>query len=225
MQDQDKHDHTSVESQRRKSNGAIIGVVVAVLVDAGYDANYSLKPGILRHPPAWDSTMTYEYPELVLKTPALLDFGAAGKGYLVDIVAGVIRSAGYAQFCVDGGGDMVYENQAKPMRVGLEHPEDPSQVIGVVELASGSLCASAGNRRSWSDYHHIMHPQTLQPVRQVLAVWTTAPTALAADGLATALFFAPGRMLQSHFNFEYLLLRPDYSIEQSSGFTAELFTT
>ena len=208
------------------TDGAMTPLIGQVLVEAGYDADYSLKPGILHRPPTWSQVMAYTYPELVLRQPALLDFGAAGKGYLVDIVSDLLRSECFDSFSVDAGGDMVYQDSAgTPLRVGLEHPEDHDQVIGTIDLMGGSICASAGNRRTWSDYHHIMHPQELQPVRQVLAVWTTAPTALVADGLATALFFAPGQMLQQHFDFEYLLLRPDYSVEQSAGFGAELFTT
>jgi thiamine biosynthesis lipoprotein ApbE len=42
--------------------------------------------------------------------PVMLDFGAAGKGYLIDIVADILRQEQIESFCVDAGGDMIYDS-------------------------------------------------------------------------------------------------------------------
>jgi thiamine biosynthesis lipoprotein len=207
------------------TEGAVTPLIGQLLADAGYDAQYSLRPGTLHRPPRWEDVLEYAYPQLTLRQSALLDVGAAGKGYLVDLVANVLRDHGLRAFCVDAGGDMRYEHPAgAPLRIGLEHPTEPGQIIGVAELAPGqSLCGSAGNRRAWGSFHHIMDPRTLDSARTVQAVWVVADNALLADMLATGLFFVPPAQLKQ-YTFEYGLVRQDFSLEHSAHFPATFFT-
>lgn len=207
------------------TDGAVTPLVGQLLSDAGYDAAYSLKPGTLRRPPQWEEVLHYAYPQLTVRQPALLDVGAAGKGYLVDLVADVLRAYGVREFCVDAGGDMTYQNAAdEPLRVGLEHPAEPEHVIGVAELPAGrSLCGSAGNRRAWAGLHHIMDPRTLASPHRIRAVWVTASNTMLADMLATCLFFVPPETLKQ-YTFEYALVRDDLSLEHSAHFPASFFT-
>lgn len=205
------------------TRGAFTPLIGQVMVDAGYDASYSLVPKELHTPPSWDEVLDYRYPMLTLKRPALLDVGAAGKGYLIDLVGKVIADFGVRSFCVDAGGDILHRNaEGGTLRVGLEHPEDFKQVIGVATIGDQSLCGSAGNRRTWGKYHHIIDPRTLESPRDILAVWTVAPTALIADALATCLFFVEPTLLDDYV-FEYLIVYKDYSIQKSPDFPAELF--
>jgi thiamine biosynthesis lipoprotein len=229
----------------RHTGGAVTPLIGQTLSDAGYDATYSLKPRPLTPPPAWDEVLDYHYPRLTLHRPALLDVGAAGKGYLVDLVAGLLEDAGLSAYCVDAGGDLRYRRPgpqstrvgpqshpgsnpaAPPLRIGLEHPADPTQAIGVAELpGSGlSLCGSAGNRRAWAGYHHVLDPRTLASPRHLAAVWVTAGTTLLADALTTALFFVAPAELNRYYKFNYALVYADYSLDHSPGFPAQFFTT
>lgn len=207
------------------THGAVTPLIGQVLVDAGYDADYTLQTREMHVPPGWDEVMEWSAPMLTLKRPALLDFGAAGKGYLIDIVAGVMADFGVRSFCIDAGGDIRQRSEGgEPLRVGLEHPANAEQVIGVATILNQSICGSAGNRRTWGNFHHIINPHTLSSPRDILAVWVVAETTLRADALATCLFFVPPNDLEDAFDFEYLLIRPDYSIEKSADFPAELFT-
>jgi thiamine biosynthesis lipoprotein len=188
-----------------------------VLVDAGYDAQYSLKQArALTSPPQWQEVMEYNPPLLRVKKPFLFDFGAAGKGYIIDIVAELIQKQGIVAFCIDAGGDILHRNTTA-LRVGLEHPGDPTKVIGVVELLNKSLCGSAGNRRVWQNFHHIINPYKLSSPKNILAVWVMADTTFLADALTTCIFLGQHSIL-ANYNFEYLLIRDDYSIEHSKGF-------
>lgn len=206
------------------TNGALTPLIGQVLVEAGYDAEYSLQSSVLHTPPAWEEVLEYKFPELVLKKPALLDVGAAGKGYLIDVVAEIIENFGIHSFCVDAGGDMLQRaEKAETLRVGLEHPGNFDQVIGVATITNQSLCGSAGNRRAWGTFHHIINPHTLQSPRDILAVWTIAKTTLLADAIATCLFLVPAKSLLPKYQFEYALVRSDYSIERSPGFPGEFF--
>lgn len=197
----------------------------SLLEEAGYDATYSLIPGHLHHPVSWEESMSLDYPHITIKKPVLLDFGAAGKGYLIDLVASLLRNQQIDSFCVDAGGDIYYSNlMHKKLQVGLEHPLDATQVIGIATIVNQSICASAGNRRRWKGYHHIMNPHTLSSATGVLATWVIADSALLADALATCLFFSPPSQF-SQFNFSYALVKDDLSLEKSSTFPAEIFTT
>jgi thiamine biosynthesis lipoprotein len=204
------------------TNGLFTPFMGQVLVDAGYDATYSLKQTrVLQAPPKWEEVMEYSHPLLQVKKPFLFDFGAAGKGYLIDIVASLIQQQGIKAFCIDAGGDILHRNTA-PLEIGLEHPDDTTKVIGVVALHNKSLCGSSGNRRKWQQFHHIINPDSLSSPRNILAVWVIADTTLLADAIATCLFFVQPELLHQ-YTFEYLILHEDYSIEKSTGFAADLY--
>ena len=204
------------------TDGAFTPFIGQILIDAGYDADYSFEIGKLHKSPHWDEVMEYTYPKITIKKPEILDFGAGGKGYLIDIVCDFLKENGIKEFCIDAGGDIRYE-YTKPIRIGLENPNDLSQAIGVVTIANTSLCASAGRRRKWGKYHHIINPHTLTSPEKVIATWVTAHTTLTADALATSLFLVESSTLLKHFSFEYLTLFSDNSFEKSPGFSAELF--
>jgi FAD:protein FMN transferase len=123
---------------------------------------------------------------------------------------------------VDAGGDLHHHGD-QPVRVGLEHPLDPARVVGVVELHGNALCASAVNRRAWSDgLHHILDARTGAPVDDVLATWVIAGDAMLADGIATALFVTDAQQLKYPDRFAFVRMFADH-IESSPGFSGELF--
>lgn len=206
------------------SGGAVTPLVGQVLADAGYDATYSLRPSAMTPAPKWDDVMAVNSNVVTIKQPVLLDFGAAGKGYLVDIVSDLLRDAGINAFCVDAGGDMYCHGLENLMKIGLEHPDDLTQIVGVAQITNGALCGSAGNRRAWAGYHHIMDPQLLQSPEAIKAVWTYASDCLTADCLSTALFFVSPIELQKQYSFEYCIVFADDSVEQSNNFPAKLFS-
>jgi thiamine biosynthesis lipoprotein len=215
-----------VSSYRRfydLTDGLLTPLIGQAISDLGYDANYSLKPGSAAPSPLWDEVMSWNKPKLSLKSPALLDFGAGGKGYLVDIISGILEKEGIESYCVDGSGDMRQRSKIGPLQVGLENPLDEKQVIGTVNILNQSICGSAGNRRKWADYHHIINPKTLSSPKEISAVWAISPTTLLSDLLTTALFFIDPEKILPHFKFEYLMVYSDSSVRKSEGFSANLF--
>jgi thiamine biosynthesis lipoprotein len=205
------------------TDGHVSPLVGDLLVQAGYDADYSLNPGTMTPSARWDDAIEYEPGFLTLKQPVVLDFGAAGKGYLVDLVAEVLDRAGVSAYTVDAGGD-IWHQGPEPLRVGLEDPRDASRAIGVVNLPGGmSLCASATNRRAWAGLHHVLDPVTARPVQDVIATWVMAGSGLVADGLATALFFvSPARLLPA-FEFRFVIMYADGSVRWSPDLPGEVF--
>jgi thiamine biosynthesis lipoprotein len=207
------------------TEGAMSPLVGARLEDLGYDRDYTLRPrNEVVDVPVWDDVMQWDGTRLTTTAPTLVDVGAAGKGYLIDLVAVVLRDAGIDEYLIDASGDLLHRG-ATPVRVGLEHPSDPTQAIGICELSNAALCASAPGRRAWGPgLHHILDATTGLPTETVAATWALAPTGLHADGLATALFFASAPALSARFTFEYVKMFPDSRIEYSRSFPGELFT-
>jgi thiamine biosynthesis lipoprotein len=207
------------------SNGAMTPLIGSSLERLGYGADYALRP--LGHPvpaPRLEDVLVWNGTSISASAPVVLDIGAAGKGQLVDLLASVLRGAGTAEFLVDASGDMLHSG-AEPLRVGLEHPYDPTQAIGVVELRDGALCASAANRRTWGDgLHHVLDGATGRPIETVVATWTMAATAMEADALATALFMVDPRVLETEFEFSWLKVYSDGHAAYSAGFEGTLFT-
>ncbi|MGX5716538.1 FAD:protein FMN transferase [Arthrobacter sp. MAHUQ-56] len=209
----------------RMTAGAMTPLIGGSLERLGYDAGYSLEPAGPPLPaPAWESVLAWEGTTVTAGTPVVLDIGAAGKGLLVDLLAGELAAAGVEDFVVDGSGDLLARG-TESVRVGLEHPYDPAQAIGIVDLADRALCASAANRRTWGDgLHHVLDGTTGQPVRTAVATWTLADSAMVADALATALFFVPGAVLEEEFDFSWLTVFSDGSAAWSPGFEGTLFS-
>lgn len=221
------------------TDGAVTPLIGGTLADLGYDAHYSFRPRTDPRPtPAWDDVMTWDGPVLTTRRPLVLDVGAAGKGHLVDIVGALLTSFGIDSWVVDGSGDLRHRAPAvdpdDTLRVGLEHPLVPGQVIGVAPLCDDALAASAGNRRTWTDansadgarLHHVVDPRTGRPTHDVLATWVIADSALVADGLATALFFTdPDRTrdLAAAFGADWVRVAGDGSATWSPTFEGELF--
>ncbi len=219
------------------TEGAMTPLVGQVLSDAGYDADYSLRQkSALVSPPPPSDVWEYDALTLHIKQPVLLDFGAAGKGYLVDIISELLLSHGVARFCIDAGGDIRYHNTSDVLPVGLEHPDDPSLVVGVAHIGGAvaenpaghlisAICGSSGNRRAWLEFHHIIDPRRLKSPKHLKAVWVTARSALVADALATALFFTDAERLAPRFQFEYAMVMADLRFRASEGFPGHFFNT
>jgi thiamine biosynthesis lipoprotein len=208
----------------RASSGAVNPLVAESLDALGYDASYSLVASSpIAAPADWTDRVRWTAGEATASAPALLDVGALGKGRLVDLVAGVLADVP-GDLVVDAGGDRRVRGDV--VRVGLEHPYDPTKAIGVIELQDAALCASAINRRAWGDgLHHVLDARTGVPVRTWAATWAIAPEAMRADAVATALFFDGGPELAASWGVEWVRMTTDGRAERSPGCPAQLFTT
>ena len=212
--------------------GAVDPLVGRDLELLGYDQAYSLIPAAdhvraeahLLGRATWSKDVIRDGRSLITRRPLVIDVGAAGKGYLVDIVCEILRESTVTQFVVDGSGDIRHSGKSG-VRIGLEHPFEPELVIGVANLQDRALCASAVTRRAWGDgLHHVLDARTGIPVRDVVATWVLADDAAIADGLATALFFTGPDHLSETFDFSYVRMFADGRGEISARFDGELFS-
>jgi thiamine biosynthesis lipoprotein len=202
------------------TNGYITPLIGQTLADAGYDEAYSLKAKQqLAKTPEWDEVIQRTDSGITMKSARLLDVGAAGKGFVIDQVAALFKDDPYL---IDAGGDI--RTQGGPQIIGLEHPADPSKLIGTFQLENQSICASASNRRAWGEWHHILNPKTSLPVRDVIATWAVADTAMHADGIASALFFVEPEKLASLCSFSYVVMYENGRVYHTDSKQLVLFT-
>ena len=227
------------------TRGAIDPCVGEDLIRLGYDPTLSFtveagageRLGALRGRPVWGhDVVRSDVTTLVTHGPVHLDFGACGKGYLVDLLGGLLGS--FPEFVIDAGGDLLARTN-KPIRVALEDPDDPSCAVGVALIGDGAFCASAPSRRHWEvavneqthlAIHHLLNAIDGLPVQQTEAAWVAVqsasfgdyPTAV-ADGLATALFVADPNELRSVFVFDCATLDADRHATISAGFPGRFF--
>ncbi len=210
----------------RATDGAITPFVGGLMTHLGYDEHYTLRPHDGHASvPTWGVDGDWRGQRLRASTPLMLDIGAAGKGKLASLVADLLHAAGHDTFTVDASGDLV--RRGEPIRVGLEHPYNASMLVGVTELGTGSLCASASNRRAWGDgLHHLVDARTGSVIERVVATWVRAEDCAVADLLATALFTTdPGELAAFHRYgpFSWVRMFSDGTLNWDTDWPGELF--
>jgi thiamine biosynthesis lipoprotein len=121
--------------------------------------------------------------------------GGIGKGYAVDRVVEMLRSAGLSDFMVQFGGDLFLSGHRgdRPWRAAIRDPRGPAdQPFAALDLTDETLSTSgdyerffiAGGRR----YHHIINPVTGEPASGCRSVTIVAKRAVVADALSTGVF-------------------------------------
>lgn len=205
------------------TGGRMSPLVAKGLERLGYGPGLALRPsGPPVAAPRWEDAIAWDGADLQAPRPVTIDVGAAGKGQLVDLVLDELTAAGIGDAIVDASGDLRRRGDGV-IRVGLEHPGDATRVVGVAELGTGALCASAINRRAWGDgLHHVLDATTGIPVDRVVATWVVAETAMVADGVATALFLTEPDRIPDALGFEFARIVGG-RIERSAGFPGEVF--
>jgi len=210
------------EGLYKLTEGRVTPLIGDMVSRAGYDAEYSLQPKSQKPVLAWNEAMSWDGLTLTTTQPITLDFGAAGKGYMVDILATLLDEY-FEEYVIDASGDLLHKGTSKNI-VGLEHPLETGKVIGTVDVQNKSLCASASNRRAWGDgMHHIFDPHKMAPTNEIIATWVIADEAIIADGLATALFFTDAKKLSNKYDFEYVRMHSSGVVEYSQLFEKKLF--
>ena len=129
-----------------------------------------------------------------------LDLGAMAKGYGVDALAGILDEAGYENWFVEIGGEVVvkgFNPDGVPWRIGIQYPTtnpmETGRLQGIVNLTRGAT-ATSGDYRNYRVqdgvlYSHILDPRSGRAVlSDTASVTVVAPSCMDADGMATALF-------------------------------------
>ncbi|MDQ2667352.1 MAG: FAD:protein FMN transferase [Gemmatimonadota bacterium] len=145
-------------------------------------------------PATWRDVLVHPQRHLItLRKPMVLDVGAIAKGLAVDLAARELQPLG--NFAIDAGGDLYLSgtNATRELwRVGIRHPRADDEVIQTLRVSGAAVCTSGDYERAHTaagdGEHHLLDPRNHQSATGVISATVVAPTAMVADGLATAAF-------------------------------------
>ncbi|MCC7010535.1 MAG: FAD:protein FMN transferase [Acidobacteria bacterium] len=157
-----------------------------------------------------------------LERPLLLDLGAVAKGLAIDMAARELEA--FEHFAIDAGGDVFVAGHGpdgRPWSVGIRHPRH-DDLLGVVRVSNAAVCTSGDYERpGGSEGHHVVDGRTRRTALAAVSATTIAPTALAADALATAAFVlgpAGGIALLERHGVDGLIVASDLTRHVTAGF-------
>jgi len=138
---------------------------------------------------------------LMIDDPAtMIDLGGIAKGEALCRISRLLSEAGYADYLVNGGGDIVSRGKrpdGKPWFIGVQHPRDRERLLAALPLESGTIYTSGDYERFYDydgrRYHHIFDPKTGYSAtsNQSVTIWNMDPRE--AKMFSTGLFSRPSR--------------------------------
>ena len=158
----------------------------------------------------------------------LIDVGALGKGYAVEMAARALEEAGIAGYIINAGGNVRTvgkRGDGSLWKVGVEDPDREGAYLDTVEIADASLVTSGSYMRYYyvkgKPYHHIISPDTLMPSEFFTSLTVRCRDSALADALSTALFtlsYEDGLQLCEEFSdVEVLWLFPSGEVRTTDG--------
>ncbi len=162
--------------------------------------------------------------------PAGMNIGLGGiaKGYAVDRAAALLKSAGFGDSLVDGGGDVMLSGTrfGEPWRLGIQDPRAPhGSIIGTMKASDCALVTSGDYERfkivDGVRYHHIIDPRTGYPASASISVSVLSRSAEEGVVLAKGVFILGpdrGMELARQQGIEALLIDPQQKRYFTPGF-------
>ncbi len=220
---------------KKKTGGVFDLSVKGILESWGYDAEYSFKENGV------GKLGDIEFSNDEVRLSAAIELGGIGKGYAVDEMAKFLEK--FSNYFINAGGDIFakgLDEKGEKWKVYFEHPSDPEQVIGFVNVDEGGmgLASSSPSKRVWSvahsgrhaalasNKHHLVNPLTKEPADKMLAVYTQAENCSLADAYSTVLFvmgYAVAKEKLSELPIEAMIVDVSGAIYRTDKFRGDLF--
>ncbi|MFV0460915.1 MAG: FAD:protein FMN transferase [Actinomycetales bacterium] len=141
-----------------------------------------------------------------------VDLNAIAKGYAVDRAIDLAVGLGADGVMVNAGGDLAHRGAGEVM-VGIEdplHPSDNAAPLETVRLRGRAIATSGLARRGFTvgatRYGQVLDPRTARPVDHCASASVLAPTAEAADAMATV-----AGVLEHAEALAFVDARPDFA--------------
>ena len=128
-----------------------------------------------------------------------LTLDGIAKGYIVDRMAATLTRAGIDRYLVEAGGDLRTGGNKEgglPWAVAVRDPESAGRLPGTIHLASAAVATSGSYERYYDPerrFHHIVDAARGSSPRACTSATVVAPSATAADALATAVLVRGSR--------------------------------
>lgn len=133
-----------------------------------------------------------------LRDPKMsLDVGAVGKGFAVEKIAEMLKAEGKSGYVIDMGRNLRAVG-SKPngsgWSAGVVNPDPYSSqsYVYTLTISDCALVTSGSYENNYtvegSEYHHIIHPDTLMPENYYISVSVKSSSSALSDALSTAIF-------------------------------------
>ena len=160
----------------------------------------------------------------------LLDVGAIGKGYAVEMIAQNLEARGISGYLINAGGNVRTvgsRGDGEKWSIGVENP-DGDEFLATLSLSGEALITSGSYMRYYfvngKKYHHIISPDTLMPSDGIVSLTVLSKSSAEGDALSTALFtlsYEDGvKLLENFPEVEALWLLSDGRKLMTDGFEA-----
>lgn len=170
---------------------------------------------------------------LSLESPVKeIDTGSFLKGYAISKAKEVLKADGVDSAFITfiSSMDLIgTKPEGKPWKIGLQNPENPSEMLGIVPLKNKAMGVS-GDYQTYVEidgkmYHHILDKDTGYPVEDKKMVVVLCDNAFDADLLSTTFFLMPIdkaiNYVNSRDDLEILIVDKDMNIITSKNFEYE----
>lgn len=134
----------------------------------------------------------------IKKDDVKIDTGSFLKGYAVQKAGQELRKAGVKSGFISAISSIEAigsKGDGTPWKIGIQNPNNPSEILGIVELNNQSMGVS-GDYQTYVEingkrYHHIIDKETKFPVQDKKMVVVVNKNSLEADLYSTTFFLMP----------------------------------
>ena len=216
-----------------KKTGGLFDITSGPLIDIWDIGSGSMK---VPEPEAVKSALEFVSSErihisdhMVSLTPGtVMDLGASGKGYVLDLVREKLSETDALGACISAGGSVLLYGTHKGKNeysVAVQHPDDSTAYLGILTLSDCIVSTSGDYERCFildgKRYHHILSPDSGYPADTGLrSVTVVSADGTMSDILSTAVFLLgkeQGLSLLSYYQAEGILVSEDHTITVTSG--------
>lgn len=200
-----------------------------ILDSRGYDNKYSFESSVETKTSDWLIDIKDDF--IKIQKGTQLDFGAFGKGYLVDLLSNELKNLGTSDFTINAGGDIYYYSKDDTEKdFVLENPFDLTQYIGKISITNRAIASSSNNRRQWKDkntgktFKHISSFKELKEI-EIAGIFTEAESTMNADAAATLLHLVDKNdfeKIEEKLKVSFLIIYNDGTYYKSKNYKGKL---
>lgn len=171
--------------------------------------------------------------KLIIESPVKeIDTGSFLKGYALSQAKKLLLKEGIKSAFITSISsiDLIGSKPLdKPWKIGLQNPENPSELLGIVALKNKALGVS-GDYQTYVEidgemYHHIIDKESGYPIRDKKMVAVVCNDAFLADLYSTTFFLMPidkvMEYVESQKDLEVMIVDKDMNIVTSKNFEIE----
>lgn len=155
---------------------------------------------------------------------AVLDFGSAGKGIVLDEVKGILDNSDVREAVISAGGSILVYGK-REFTVGIKDPEGGNGYVAVLTVPQTCVSTSGSYERYFESegkrYHHILDPETGCPAdNSLISVTVISQSGILSDALSTACFVCgieDGMRLAEEYGCEAVFIDNNHRIYASAG--------